>query len=316
MAYKRFIISLSILCIGTFIISLTINILDIDVLPNSTTAIRKYQLNKIKAMNKKNIQTVIVGDSSARHAIDPKYFALLSNQNTLNLSLQGSFGIESTLNIIKRCENAFPNLKNIIIIHTLEIWHRPFSYQGYYTTMPSIININNVNNIAPDIIKQYLIYLFNPKQIFWLFKDIYNLYIKKKEPYIIKNDTDLYKQSKKRYSNKKKKVDNKMSIPEPFSLAYKQKTYKLLDKYCSKQKFNCTFANGPILNIVSSNSQKEIKKIQTFLYNNSKHIFPITNIFEYPLHKMGNALDHVDPNFKKEVTLEYFNLINKNFKIK
>ena len=50
------------------------------------------------------------------------------------------------------------------------------------------------------------------------------------------------------------------------------------------------------------------------MQQNAKYIIPIKRIFSYPREKMGDAIEHVDPMFKKEVTKEYFETIKQFLK--
>ena len=99
---------------------------DIPSYSNGNDVLRQYQFAKLETFQG-DINTIIVGDSSAGNAIDAELFSELSQGKTINTSLTLSFGLVGSLNMSKQALAKHPEIKNIIIIQTLGIWNQSFS---------------------------------------------------------------------------------------------------------------------------------------------------------------------------------------------
>lgn len=296
---KKFIyIFISIIFIS-LCLSLFLNRLDLTLTNNDL--IRKYQLSKIEKMNK-DVYTIIVGDSSAGNAINAKYFSKLSGLKTENLSLTGSWGILGSLGILKKTIKKNKHIKNIIIIQTLDIWHREYPTESFIELFP--FNEIQKTKHLPEAFSYYL----NQKEIWWnikyLFKKTINTKIDFENDYILQKD--------KKYSNNLKAIKtqslNKLKISEGKIIEL-----KMLQDFCLNNKLNCIFANGPIHQEIKDNS----KLFNIYIKNHIKKMFEINfidKIFSYANYKMGDSNDHVDVKYKDEVTLDYYLELKKYLK--
>jgi hypothetical protein len=270
----------------------------------SNELILNYQEKKIDKLYNTNIQTIIVGDSSAGNAIDANEFTKLSNKKTINLSLTGSYGLIGSLNMIKNIHKKHPEIKNIIIMQTLDIWRRPLSKTSFFKSNkePLLKNEDLINNIYFEYIK----YIFNLKELKWAIKNTTHK-LKTK----IDLNHDYTKQSKKKFSNKKKRLKNRLLSKNIHRDNIK--LLKAIDNYCSENKLKCIYLHGPLHETVVKNSQDTIKNINSTIKNNISSIVFLENTFAVEPSKLGDSNDHIDPKYKKIITKYIFLKIKNTF---
>ena len=264
-----------------------------------------YQIQKLNKNDFKSIDTIFVGDSSCGNAISSKFFDSISNLKSKNLALSRSFGLLGSVGMIKKSLEKNPEIKNIIIIHTLDIWDDGYSKE-------SILELFSFKEIKKYLdIKTVFSYYFNLKEITWHAKFIMNKFTNKKLKYIdIKND--YIKQENKKYSNKKIKVDGRQNLNNIKISKWKFKELSLLQELCQDKKLNCLFLNGPIHKEVIQNSKIFVNYMNNQLSNQFSKIKYFQNVSTYEGTKMGDTYDHIDNRFKNEVTYDYYNII-KNY---
>lgn len=284
------------------ILSLSIFINLMDYPTNNNDIIRQYQLNKLNTVNEK-IDTIFVGDSSCGNAIDSKYFDKLAHTRSMNLALTGSFGIEGSLNMIKKTYKQHTSIQNVIIIQTLDIWRREFSKIGFFDTLFLVTDLLDTQNaLNTNLVKPYLTYLFNPKELIWMAQWM----LGEKHQFTIDREYDFLRQNKIKYSNRTEGINISKHLISPF-LNEKIKTmYTLVDRYCEENNLNCIYMHGPIIDKVSQNSEEAIENINRFIIHNSKTITFLPVVFSYPQKMIGDAPDHITPIYKQRVTEEYF----------
>lgn len=299
---KKFVQILVLLIFIIFIISGLLNKLDITLTGNDL--LKTYQLSKIKDDDFKNISTLILGDSSAGNAINANYFTELSNTNTLNLSLNGSWGLNGSFGILQQSLSKNKTIKNVIIIHTLDIWTREFSKKSIMELFPFFEAQNYLD------LKFLLSNLFNPNEIIWhlkyFFKYLNGFDLKRNLDY----ENDYVLQSKKKYSNESRRI-NDDSFLDKFSISDdKLKELDLLQKICIKNKLNCIFLNGPIHEKVMTQSSEYLKHLKIRVQPQFK-IKYLNEIFTYPKKYIGDSSDHIDVKYKNEVTRDYYNYLKQ-----
>lgn len=308
--YKKYVLLFFSIQFVLILVYISINLSNTKYIQSATHTIRTYQFKKIERYS--NVDTVIIGDSSSGNAIDANYFSLLSNKKTINLSLVGSFGIEGSLNMLKKVKKKLPNIKNVLIVHTLDIWTRDFSRDGYFSTIDNLMQLNKVSYLFKNVYLEYFIYVTNPKVMYWLLRDFIR-YLNSKNYYSIDTKNDYLRQDEKTFANGKKKASfkNVLLLKEDIK-KNKKEMYLLLDEYCKTNNLNCIYAHGPIHNNVYEQSQDYIKEINTFLIEKSNNVHVKKKVFHYETKNMGDSLDHVDVKMKKHSTQKYFDLFSEN----
>ena len=282
-------------------ISFILNLLDLNISDNDD--LKKYQLNKINNSNFKNIDTIVLGDSSAGHGFDAEYFNKISGLKSINLSLNGSWGINGSFAILEKAIEKNKNIRNIIIIHTLDIWNRDF----VKNSILELLNFNYAYNILE--MRDILGYYFNPKEIWWHLEYMFD----NDSNSIDKFKYDYPKQNKKKYSNKKREVYDQ-NLDHIIVKKEKLKELKLLENSCKKRSLNCIFLNGPLHKQVFINSHK-ITQLIEIINKQFHYIKYYPKIYSYEAYKIGDQIDHMDIKYKKESTLNYFNTIKNDLLI-
>ncbi len=302
---KIFVKSVLLILIVIYLTSFILNRMDLSMTDNDV--IRNYQLEKINSSNFSNINTIIIGDSSGGNAIDSKLFSELSGLNTENLCLTGSWGLVGSLGILKKSIEKNENIKNIIIIHTLDIWEREFPKESILElfTLSDILENKYVDN------NTIFGYLFNPKEISWNTKFVLRTILDSETNDLIDYENDYIKQDESKYSNGKKHIKQNYSFDNLRLSESKILELNYLQDYCISKNLNCMFVHGPIHEEIFNNSKKNIE----YLNDNLEKLIKINfykNIFAYPNNKMGDSDDHIDLKYKKESTINYYELLKKD----
>lgn len=261
---------------------------------NSNDLIKNYQLNKLNTVELKNYETVIVGDSSAGNAINAKLFSILSNSKTINLSLTGSWSLTGSLGIAKLVYKKNPNIKNVLIIHTLDIWYRKFVEKSVHEffSFQERLNYLGMKNIINDEV--------NVKEIKWLYEYFIKI-IKKKKFTKIDYSNDYLEQ-------KKKKMEYEVKSLKLISND-KQREWELLNQFCKEKNINCMYVHGPMYERIIENSKSFFVNINKNLKNSS--IVYVNRIFSYPDYMLGDSKDHILPIYKDGVTREYYKAVKQ-----
>ncbi|MDP3770310.1 MAG: hypothetical protein Q8R40_05240 [bacterium] len=280
-----------------FIYALDLPYSDLDML-------RQYQMNKLNR-NIDTVETVILGDSSAGNAIDAELFSELSEGKTLNLGLAGSFGLESDYDLIQylRKKNA-PQLKNIIIMHTLDLWSRNPD-KGYYLDTKRYGNVSDFLN--PSLVIHYFAHTINFKRAVVSLKRYLS---HEKFPVHVDLANDYIAQRRERYSNGLLSLAPGKSLLAVINPDQK-KSFAALAALCKKAELNCVYVHGLILETMYQNSFDAISEINEFM-KTSNGMSVITDVLHYPEEKMGDSEDHIDNAFKKEVTKEYWKIVTSH----
>ena len=300
---KKFLKVFFLSIVFSYLSALVLNRLNLKITNNDI--ILDYQLKKINNNEFNKVDTLFIGDSTGGNAINSDFFNSISKLNSENLSLTGSFGISGSLGILKKAFEQNSNLKNIIIIHTLDIWNRPFSKNAILLLFPFMEMHKYLDNSS------VFSHFFNLREISWNLK-----YLKKK----ILNDrtipridleNDYIPQGKNKYSNKKLKIDSVLNLKETEISEGKSKEIKMLDNFCKNNNLNCLFLNGPILKESFVNSDLLLNKKIKERFSYIKY-FP--RIFEYDAYMIGDSDDHIDPKYKNKSTNDIYNHIKSYLK--
>lgn len=248
-----------------------------------------YQLNKLK--NHESYSTLFIGDSSLGNAIDSNEFSDLSSQMSVNCALTGLFGYAGSYNMLKIAHRYNPNLKNVIVMQTLDIQTRKIAMDGYVRSCTSISDFIETNNKL-DFVKKSIQYIRSIPLSFWIKKDklLVNDYIKQKGFY---------------------KPDS-IQVPLSVDKINPNKSMYLVEinKYCLQQKLNMIYIHGPLYKGKIDVSSNYIKETNRILNNNMINV--IRQIIPIKRSQLGNTDDHVNPKFKKEFTKLYYDILKEH----
>ncbi|MDM8517643.1 hypothetical protein QUF76_15710 [Desulfobacterales bacterium HSG16] len=255
-----------------------------------------YQIDKIATSN--DIDTVFVGDSSLGNCIDTDLFNEMSSINSLNLALTGLYGYAGTYNMIKKAVKKH-HIKNVIIIHTLDMMKRKTSYKGYLYTLekPYDLNITEWSRA----IETFFNILFSPKTRLSLVRYHRGLI----DPFSIDIVNDYIEQHKKRIDITKDVagMDEKLNTDKIRFLIK-------IRNFCRNNNINLIYVHGPIWRPIGEESKKYINKInQTIEKLGIKLLKNVPLISDISI---GDNNDHVASQYKKDYTLMYYEQIKSH----
>jgi hypothetical protein len=266
----------------------------LDIPYTDNDIIRAYHLHRLAGS--RNIETLVVGDSSAGNAVDAGLLEETLSTRAYNAALTGSFGLEGSYNMIRQAIAHGQPLKNVIIIHTLDIWHRPYSEQGLVETGENLSLEEAATAFSESVSRTK--YLFNPKELWWFAR-----YQCDGSPLPEIRNGYLIQQSKTYAAGTRvvRESDTLSSQIHPAKLI----ALELIDRECRRNNITGFLFHGPIHETVALHSTMQIACINKAIQN---HISSVTLIPE-PLilsnEKMGDSIDHAAPSAKAETTTWY-----------
>ena len=285
---KLFLKNILYFSISLFILSCLTSLL----LVKSNTAVYQYlyeyQLNKIK--KKSTYSNLLIGDSSLGNAIDSDEFSRLSSQTTINSAMTGLYGYAGSYNILKTTHKHHPELKNVIIMQTLDMQTKKVSMEGYVRT------VNSVSDFTELELKDKIHFL---KNYISFIKSIPVQFPKKKHSLIY---DDYIKQNRIYEPDKIQKPFDKNNINHE-----KNKFLLKIIDYCSKNNINLIYAHGPIYQAKLEVSQNYITTVNKILAHTG--ITLISSPIGIKKKHLGDNIDHINPRFKKEYTSKYYELL-------
>ena len=294
-----------------FTLLLSFCIFQFDLSYSDNDVIRRYQIAKLE--DNVPIETLIVGDSSAGNALDADYFSKLSHQKTKNVALTGSFGLAGTFEIMNEALQNNPDIKNIVIMHTLDIWRRPFAKEGIFElNRGQHLNFwSSYFSRSPFL--EYLEYATQFKNIFRFCRSVLEhtplkAFIPEKSQIIlIDKEHDYLRQESKTYANGERTLKGNEKLSSIIDQKNLDVVY-MIDDWCGVHHIRCIYLHGPVHKGVFQNSLSEVDAIHTAL-KNTQHMRVLNQVFFYENSKMGDSINHIAVPFKKELTQEYFEAV-------
>lgn len=303
---KTFVFAVLAAIVGSFIFSFCIFYFDASYFDNDI--IRRYQVQKLDHLD--GVQTIIVGDSSAGNAIDAQYLEELTGTSTKSLALTGSFGLAGTFEMMNRALEKDPDLKNIIIIQTLDIWRRPFAPEAVFKFGCGRHLALWADQFSKNQYIECLEYSTQFKNILRFIRHLAQstplgpYWKETTRVTTIDPHYDYLGQEGETYANGGKLVtseDDLKDLIDPSNIT----VFHTMDRWCGEHHVHCIFLNGPMHEEVSRRGHSSIEKIQQALQG-VKNITVIPKVFVYPKSMIGDSVDHIQVLFKKQVTKDYF----------
>lgn len=265
--------------------------------------IRHYQLAKLERAAP--FDTIVVGDSSAGNGLDASLLTRLSGRPTLNLALTGSFGLEGSLNMIRHAVRA-SRPANVVIVHTLDMWARPFSLLAYYESEQGLPAIGVEHPFLRNkTTADYLQYVVNPREI--------GRYVRHRLrgpqlQYTLDREHDYLAQRPSTIAN------GGIAIAPGARLARgihpdKLAVFEIIDRYCELERLNCLYVHGPLYDRVFHASRAVADEINAALASIARHVRVVPDVLTFGKADMGDSIDHVHPAAKAESTRRYYDLL-------
>jgi hypothetical protein len=248
------------------------------------------------------VTSIIVGDSSAGNAIDASLLSTLTGTPCVNLALTGSYGIIGSLQMTKQAREVHPEIDTVIIMHTLDIWHRPFPREGFFETEVGIDTANVPTHFFSTY--KWLDRVAYRSDVRWLYRFV-KYSAGRRSNIVFSNDYYRASGEYKTYSNGKIVMQDDAKLSKPLDKTnYEQ--YSLFNEYCKRERLRCIFLNGPMHETIIKNTDpayfEDIKKI----VSSFPAIHPVHKIFSIPNEFMGDSVDHIDVSYKENLTTQYY----------
>lgn len=260
--------------------------------------LEEHQFRKLTEA--RGLDTVFIGDSSLGNGIDARLFDELCRTKSLNLALTGVYGYFGDVNMLLRVlkNNA---IKNVIVVHTLDMLSRRPDFRAQLTTCPSIFDSHFSLAENALFLKTFVLEMLDLKsalsglKIFLLGEKL------PMRPDMIQHD---YHRQKTPYSECRtpeefSKEDVPAKVDEEQLLLL-----RVLEGICRARNLNCVYAYGPLLDQVLRNSSPMVALSSAAI--RSTGITLVTNApIPIPFDKIGDSTDHVTYTAKDEFTRLY-----------
>jgi hypothetical protein len=260
----------------------------------------RYQLQKIEQSSP---EIVLVGDSSLGNAVDAKLFTQLAQRKTINLALTGAYGYAGSLNMAKRLIQQ-PSVKQIIVMHTLDIVQRPTSYEGYLYSMDGPTDVSPLTPAeVMNVGNAFLNVIFSISNL----EKIWNHYLSRPKSSDAISDLKAYDYIPQSTQKEKKSFPTKLKgVINHDELRFLSKLHNL----CRAANVKLMYLHGPIALQVRDRSQPYIQQFNQLL--SQKNIPHVSEVIGIEAHNLGDQWDHVAPQSKSTYTSRYFQLLKND----
>ena len=256
-----------------------------------------YQLNKLKTPRAGDAQIVFVGDSSLGNAINSGEFGALAKLPATNLALTGQFGFAGSYNMVKRAV-ASTRVNTVVIMQTPDMMTRSQSMEGYLYTMSGAADLSELS--ADEL----LLLGRTAAQLFWSRDNLMST-IQGLLGYSVRlrlvNDYPAQAPRKTAIDADRRPLSLQPSSTENIRFL------KHLKSFCLRHGINAVYAHGPILDLKLSASGEYIEATNKLIENAGfgKPVGPLAITAK----EMGDSVDHVAPEFKRQFTAKYFEVL-------
>ena len=247
----------------------------------------RYQVEKIHSSSDCN--TIFIGDSSLGNAINSDHFAEMSGLSSMNLALTGDYGYAGSYNMLKKAHSYHPDLRNVIVMHTVDMSTRGVSFGGYAKT---ITNLRDIIELSFRDMKIVLPMLF----------DLSDVHLAEQYDYASYISHDYVRQGGKNdfEGHEIEITENKLNRNKGYFL-------KKIVAYCDVNDLNLVYVHGPLYDGSLSLSGQFIQAANHSISSTGIELAELA--IGVPNAKLGDSDDHVNPQFKDEYTSIYYRLI-------
>jgi len=254
-----------------------------------------YQVDKIQST--KPLNTVFLGDSSLGNSINCDSFSVYTVISCVNLALSGVYGYEGTYNMLKKTLKYHPEVKNIVLMHSIDMMTRSVSIKGYAYSMSSITDFNELN--LKEKAKTVMAFLQIKDNIFSISNSIF---LGKKIDSEVLHDGYIKQVAKVDFTDKE----------ETFTISQikndKIKFLKKIVDLCKKQNINLIYLHGPIYNKTAELSTGYLTEVNNKIKETGVTL--VDTIISGTNNDFGDEPDHVIPEKKYFYTKIYADILN------
>lgn len=252
-----------------------------------------YQVRKIDQAGAVDI--VFVGDSSLGNAIDADLFGRLAGAHTLNLALSGTYGVGASYNMIRRSfERHHPQL--VVVMQSLKTMKRPEAAAGYFFTTdhPQWSDLSPV-----ELAKVYLSFRAASETV----SEIRRNGLTRMATAMVGDYVPQQMRSTDRLTPMAEVADEPLL---PGMISREQLRFlRRIGAFCKAERIACLYASGPIYDGYCVQSAAYQAALAEAVREAGLTMVEGTPLC-MPIDQVGDAVDHVKPEFKDEYTRRYF----------
>ncbi len=300
-SYRRYLAILTGVCGVGLILATSVSFLAIRLnwVGWQVAALYQYQLQKIE-MNR-NIDLLLVGDSSLGNAVDARQWSHKLNRKAVSLALTGVYGYAGSLNMIRRSLRRHP-ISAIVIVHTPDIVTRaPVAVGNLYTAETAA----DILTVPPRALAVAVASIANWQVISQLILDPL---LRIPEPAVDLAVTDYVPQGPL-LSSRKQMVNGRLD-----TTAIKSDNFIYLRQIadlCRAHVVNCIYMHGPLTDGICRNSGAYFTEVNTMIKNAGLQV--VSTPICMPWEETGDSEDHVLPSEKEKYSLRILNLVQPMF---
>jgi hypothetical protein len=238
-----------------------------------------YQLDKLRS--DRPIDVLLVGDSSLGNAVDARQWSTMLQMNVVSLALTGAYGLDGSLNMIRRAARHH-SPKAIIIMQTGDIMNRDRQPAG---------NVFTAENFSENLDIGFL----------GLIQVLANWDILSGVSLPLNSSShDRYEEFRKSdYVPQSTPLPAKMAPPRgqgPRMVGFRNQNLSIIRKIaqeCRRIGARCLFMYGPIFDPICKNSIKYRSDAEKLIADNGLPASPYHLCL--PWQDVGDSMDHVTP---------------------
>lgn len=249
----------------------------------------RTQLDRVSALDPdRPVDILLLGDSSLGNAISERALAEATGAHVVKLPLTGSFGYRGTLNMLRRVHAAAP-VRRVVVMHAVDVAQRDVAVLGDALTTPepgltTALDIA-VEELSLDNLQAAALWLAG-----------------KRRPRAL---VDGYiAQSRGRFTAPLRTVTPRSPLP--------QKTVALgrIAEFCAATGLDCAYAHGPLWDEACEAGATAIARLDELIDAAGLRRMPGTPLC-LPRSMLGDAADHVHPDWIAHTTDRYVDLLGR-----
>ena len=293
LSYRRFLIAFSAVVVTVVLIAWGLIFRGLYFSPvNDSSQLVDFQKDKLR--DSPPAEVIFVGDSSLGNCIDADLFTRLSGKQSLNLALNGLFGLEGSYEMILWALDRHP-VKKVVVIQTMDMLTRQRRPEAFIYTLhrPSDLFSADVFETADNL--ETLVSVFFSGKL--LVECIESLDHKLTSPLVFVSD---YVKQSKPITARHAEEDNLDGTIRRDRLVWLSRIKVL----CASRGVDLIYLHGPIYDDAVAENPRLIEAINNAIRKTGVHSDFVIETMTF--RELGNSIDHVIPSEKDDFTRRYY----------
>lgn len=252
-----------------------------------------YSSERLDQLREDEMRVAFIGDSSLKWAIDSELFGDLAAAEVSNLALTAEgHNFSATFNMLRHLAAKQTPPDVVVIMQGITSWDNSFEMGGFCTTLEGLstdsVEQAELINASGCINYTY----FNLRQVLSLARQIYA-------------EKAAVSVPPKTFTAGTLTVEEAVEGFSGEIGSSKQREIDIINSFSANAPFKVIWVSGPLHQEVHENFAELLKR-QSEMLRSASNIKVIGSSLSMPPEQMYNAVSHVDPDFKGDVTRWYF----------